>query len=74
MGQRRDTRHVNVTATINNAIQEAQQLLRERVLRELRYQPGFCGDVTVTLRIRNGVPFGAKESIDNSVLIAPIQN
>ena len=72
MTKSRDKRKIDVPATVRNAIQEAEKLIRERVLRELRYHPGFCGDITVTLRIRNGIPFACKQNVEDSLLIEPV--
>jgi hypothetical protein len=64
--------HIDVAATIQTGLRELQQAARERILRELRYAPGFTGDMTFTIKFKLGTPFAITEGCTNHALIPPV--
>lgn len=67
-----DDNDVDRRASLEDALQTAQRLLREVVHRQLRYEPRCTGEVTVKLAFRDGIPFRISEEINASQYFGPV--
>ena len=63
---------IDAQASVEHFLAEAKRLIRERLLRELRYRPQLSGSLAVKIKIRNGVPFAIEETLTDNILVDPI--